>query len=132
MSFENDLKRAKEQMFDKMSKIVRGGAVGAFNAIIVSSPVDTGRFRGNWQASINTPKLDTLFGSVPKGEKITQVTDTESNTNGFTLNDILYLTNNLPYAQRLENGWSQKRGSGWVAAIVSETKSKIQSKLDNI
>jgi len=34
------------------------------------------------------------------------------------LGDIVYLANNLPYAQRLEDGWSQQAPEGMVKLTV--------------
>ena len=113
-----------------MSKTIRGGAISAFNEIIKLSPVDTGRFRGNWQASINVPKQDVLYTDATSA--ITKTDDVVSHTQSYTLDDTLYLTNNLPYAAPLENGHSKKRGSGWVAAVCLEAKIRIQNNLDQL
>lgn len=130
MSFQDDLNRAKVNILNNMAKTVRGGAIQAFNTIIIESPVDTGRFRGNWQCSLNYPVLTTLFDDV-KGS-ISTTENVSAKTQGYTLDDVMYLTNNLPYAEALENGHSKQRGSGWVAKTVAVAKLAIQSNLDKI
>jgi hypothetical protein len=39
---------------------------------------------------------------------------------GFKAGDTIYLTNNLPYIRRLEEGYSQQAPAGMVALTVQE------------
>jgi hypothetical protein len=67
-----------------------------------------GHFRRNWNISFNSPDRSTTdetdaSGNVAKG-KIEALMKT------YKLGDMsVYLTNSLPYAQRLEEGWSEKQ-----------------------
>jgi hypothetical protein len=67
-----------------------------------------GHFRRNWNISFNAPDRSTTketdaSGNVAKG-KIKALMKT------YQLGDMsVFLTNNLPYAQRLEEGWSEKQ-----------------------
>jgi hypothetical protein len=85
--------------------VMRAVSLKLFSAIIKSSPVDTGRFRGNWQITGATPATGLIPGVDPTGNKavnsaVTYITNSP-NWYEFTL------TNNLPYAERLEYGWSK-------------------------
>ena len=77
-----------------------------------------GRFRANWQASINTPSSSQFDDIDPSGQvsidRIRNVATTANSAAGQTF----YIMNNLPYAQRLENGWSQQAPSGMVGITV--------------
>jgi hypothetical protein len=104
----------------KMDLAVRKVTQGMFKRVIMRSPVDTGRFRGNWQ---------TAIGSVPSGtldldDKIGKATvaKSEAVTMGVKAGDTITLVNNLPYGPRLENGWSGQAPNG----MVSLTAQKFQ------
>ncbi len=138
MTFEDDFRKAQYDVFNKMSKIVRGGFVSVANAIIVGSPVLTGRFRQNWQASVNIPVLTTVLDNVitrknahgqPLENQFTNIENVGEKTTNYKISDTLYLTNNLPYAKPLEEGHSKKRGAGWVASTVNDGEQAI---LDSI
>lgn len=86
--------------------------------VVMKSPVDTGRFRGNWNVSIGrrdltvTPNLDKSGReTMAKGQAI---------IDGLQDIQVVYLTNNLPYAGRLEDGWSMQAPTGMVAVTVTE------------
>ena len=72
-------------------------ALKLWGAIMDDSPVDTGRFRANWQVTQYKPATGTTRRTrspAAKGEA-----DIRSMTSG-----TWYFTNNLPYAQVIEFG----------------------------
>jgi hypothetical protein len=138
MAKYTDPKELERDTLKKLANVVRAGALTCFQNIIVGSPVDTGRFRMNWQASINTPRLSIVGENAetlkdehgkPVKNQFAQTDDVAGWTNGYTLNDTLYLTNNLPYAQRLADGWSKQRGSGWVDVEVANGHKAVRDAL---
>lgn len=77
-----------------------------------------GHFRANWQLGI---------GSIPDGEideKDKGVRKTQARIRAAIPNDaagkVYYIVNNLPYAQRLEDGWSTQAPFGMVGLTVIE------------
>lgn len=97
--------------------VMRQVSLKLFSAIIRSSPVDTGRFRGNWQTTGATPATGLIAGVDPTGNKAvnsaaTYITNSP-NWYEFTL------TNNLPYAERLEYGWSKQAPTGIVRVNIA-------------
>jgi len=108
----------------KMDLAVRKIALEMFRRIILKSPVDTGRFRGNWQIAIGsvpdgTLELDDKTGTatIAKGAAIAL---------GMNAGDTIYFANNLPYARRLEEGYSQQAPAGMVALTVQEFQSIVR------
>ena len=82
-------------------------------AIIKDTPAKSGRARGNWQASIGRGATgEVSVGSVRSGEAkaIADVDQTVS----VAVGDLYYLTNNLPYIERLEFGYSKQAPNGMV------------------
>ena len=96
--------------------VMRAVSIKLFSAIIKASPVDTGRFRMNWQTSGPVPKTGNVAGVDVTGNKTVQATQTYI-TNSPAWQEFT-LVNNLPYAQRLEYGYSKQAPSGMVRVNV--------------
>lgn len=82
--------------------VMRQVSFKLFSAIIKGSPVDTGRFRMNWQASGSTPIRTVAQGTDVTGEKAI------SDMSNFVMKNPGWfeftLANNLPYASVIEYG----------------------------
>lgn len=112
-SIENFIKKAKKNP----ELVVRQVTIKLYSAIIMASPVDTGRFRMNWQATVDNPATGMLIGDDPSGSRaIGRISQFVASSTKW---DEFRLTNNLPYAERLEFGWSQQAPSGMVRVTVS-------------
>lgn len=103
--------------------VMRSVSLKLFSAIIKASPVDTGRFRGNWQTTGVTPATGLLAGVDPTGNKAVNSAATFiTNAPGW---DTFTLTNNLPYAERLEYGWSKQAPVGMVRVNIARFQQLI-------
>lgn len=98
--------------------------LACFAGIVTRSPVDQGTFRLSWFPAINA--LPTKVASQQKGSK-----DSGFQANriepipDFRIGDLLVIGNNLPYAKRLESGWSKKAPQG----VVAPTKRSVEAAL---
>lgn len=82
------------------------------------SPVDTGQFRSNWLVSIATPDPSVIEGpGAALAQKSAGALASYAAREGFP---VIYLQNNLPYATRLEDGYSKQAPNGMVALTVAE------------
>jgi len=91
-----------------------------------------GRFRGNWQLGVSTiPQGETgridPGGGATVGAIVASVPDQAAG-------HVYYLTNNVPYAQIIEEGHSRQAPTGLVAltamefqAIVGESAGAVRS-----
>lgn len=110
---------------DKAESIVKVTMIELFNRVIQKSPVDTGRFRANWNCSIGSPDLSTSQAIDPSGSGA--ISKATSTVVSYTLNgQSVFLTNNLPYADRLENGWSKQAPNGMVRLSVMEIQNSVR------
>lgn len=130
MSFALDVSKFVEKAKKNPEKVMRQVSIKLFSAIIKASPVDTGRFRMNWMAS----------GGIP-ASGVTDATDKSGNiaignATGFVLKAADWreftLTNNLPYAQRLEYGWSQQAPAGVVRVNISRFQQLINEEANKV
>jgi len=112
MSFASDIASFNALQSKEVERVVKGAKMALFGGIIRDTPVDTGRLAGNWQCSI---------GSPASGE--TSSLGRESAVAGLagklgTAEDDSYLTNNLPYAERIEfEGWSREKSPEGMVRI---------------
>ncbi|MEA9005144.1 HK97 gp10 family phage protein [Salmonella enterica] len=130
MSFALDVSRFVEKAKKNPEKVIRRVSIKLFSAIIKASPVDTGRFRMNWMVSGGTPADGTTDATDKAGTTAT------SNAANFVLNaadwHTFTLTNNLPYAQRLEYGWSQQAPQGFVRVNVSRFQQLLNEEASKV
>nr|DAO35378.1 MAG TPA: tail component [Caudoviricetes sp.] len=130
MSFALDVSKFVEKAKKNPEKVMRQVSIKLFSAIIKASPVDTGRFRMNWMASGGTPASGITDATDKSGNIAT------GNATSFVLKSVDWheftLTNNLPYAQRLEYGWSQQAPAGVVRTNVSRFQQIINEEANKV
>jgi len=114
---------ALENLSKFPEKVVRGTLLDMTSKIIKRSPVDTGRFRGNWQASFGSPKQNITSTSDRTGARATA--QAGAVINSMEMGQTFYLANNLPYATRLEFGYSEQAPQGMVRVTVAEFQEAV-------
>lgn len=102
MSFSLDVKAFCDKAKKNQETVMRAVSMSLFSDIIYESPVDTGRFKLNWQASGPAPRTGTLSGVDPTGSGAVASMQTYI-TNSSQWQEFT-LTNNLPYAAVIEFG----------------------------
>ena len=123
-SFTNQVNAFTDKTKRKFDLAVRKISLEMFTRVVLKSPVDTGRYRANWQVAI---------GSIPQGTlEIDDVTGQiainkiEAATLQVEAGDVITLVNNLPYGPRLENGHSQQAPAGMVALTIQEFETIVK------
>ena len=130
MSFALDVSKFVEKAKKNPEEVMRQVSIKLFSSIIKASPVDTGRFRMNWMVSGGIPSSGTTDATDKSGNIAT------GNATSFVLKAADWreftLTNNLPYAQRLEYGWSQQAPQGMVRVNVSRFQQLINEEANKV
>jgi len=92
-----------------------------FRAAVKFSPVYTGSFRASWRVSFNIPREDVTNRDNPaapiRGASFRW-------PSGFKLGDTVIVSNNQPYAERLEYGWSKKAPLGILSLAIASAYMK--------
>ena len=128
MATYDKLEPAQKELMEKLSKIGLAAAIQVFNNVIIETPVDTGRARGNWQCTLNKPSAAVLDEKAAKVSK----TDITPDIAPWKITDIAYLTNNLPYIEPLEVGTSDQRPNGWVRANVAKGQKALDDAIAKV
>ena len=128
-SFQASLKQFSDESRKKADKNVRKTLMACLQGCISRSPVDTGSFRLNWtiQAKIPDMTVKNATGSGGKKPKPPGMADLAKALNvPYDMGDLVYVSNALPYATRLESGWSEQAETGVVAPTIREVEAKIK------
>lgn len=116
MSFSKQLQAFVSGTQDKIDKTVKGATVVLATNVITETPVDTGAARGNWQTSVGQPKT----GIVERTGADAAIAEVEA-TVPDQAGSVVYLSNNLPYINKLElGGHSQQAPNGMVRVNAAQ------------
>lgn len=130
----------------KATAILRKVALDMFTEVILKSPVGNpslwkhaappgysgGQFRANWQVAIGNIPSGTL--QLEDASGTATISKAQAEVSGLQMGQTIWLVNNLPYAQRLEDGWSTQAPEGMVrmtvqryAAILNAAAATVRS-----
>ncbi|MBA9063895.1 hypothetical protein GGQ91_003296 [Methylobacterium fujisawaense] len=112
-----------EKSADRADLVLRKVALDIGARVVLRSPVDTGRFRANWQYGVGRPNTATLVAADKSGQS--SIARIAAGVATARLGDVIYISNALPYALRLETGWSKQAPAGMVGLTVTEFQSAI-------
>jgi hypothetical protein len=128
-SFALQLEEFAEQAKEAVDASLREIIIEIGNSLIRMSPVDTGRFRGNWQMSIDVPPAGTLNTLDPTGVEATARIAGESIL--FRAGTTAFIVNNLPYAIPLEYGHSDQAPGGMVRITQARFQQIVEEAIRN-
>lgn len=120
--FTIPLDRLAAMTTEKMETVARRATLEVFSSVVKKSPVDTGRFKANWNVSASNPDY-SVTSSVAQSRGEQQAREALV----LPVGGVVYLSNGLPYARRLEYGWSKQAPSGMVRTSVIEFKAFIDA-----
>ena len=109
MSFNDDIQKLMRKYSITQQKAVAYFCIRISHRVDAMSPVDTGLFRANWQATLDQPYTGAVKQANRQGS-IDHVIPFASNADGH----VFYLTNKVPYALALEYGHSAQAPDGMV------------------
>lgn len=135
MTFSADLKKYAKQTGEKLDDVCRAVTMELFRGVIQMTPVGNpdewlsnppqgytgGSARANWQATIGTPATGIVDSTDPSGGGT--ISAMRAKVKGGQVN---YLTNNLPYINRLEyESWSNQAPAGMVRINIVKVQQNL-------
>jgi hypothetical protein len=113
---------------DRMEQLLRVTVLETDSRLKQASPVDTGRFRSSWQVGENAaPGGQKPLGSYTGTPQIERIGYNEER-----IGNVYSVHNNLPYAERLAQGWSGRAPAGWVQGIAKDMQQFVRVNADRI
>ncbi|WP_259699468.1 HK97 gp10 family phage protein [Pseudomonas fluorescens] len=128
-SFAESLAAFAEQTREAIDNVFREVVIEIGSSVIRLSPVDTGRFKGNWQFTIGSPSNQSLDTADKAGHEtiaalVAQVSSLEAGK-------IAYIVNNLVYGVPLEYGHSAQAPAGMVQITLARFQQIVEEAIRN-
>lgn len=135
MSLSSDLAKISARNKQKLLKVAQNSLMRVGGSVVAKSPVDSGRFKNNWVAAYGAAdttttnnNAKTAFG-VEGGVVIGRL---KAKLNGLDVGQVFYFTNSLPYAERLEYGWSEQAPGGMVRLSVANWQTIVAQEVARV
>lgn len=103
---------------------LRRTALAVSQTVVMSTPVDTGRARANWQVSLGQPVQESLDATDPGGGPT--MAKNANVINQARGDAVIYLSNNLDYIVSLNQGSSSQAPAGFVEDAVAQGASVVR------
>jgi hypothetical protein len=121
MSFKGDLEKFEVGSIGDAQLFIRRAALEIYRGVVLKSPVDTGRFRANWNVSLGVNDYSTTTYTSAKGPvDETELAKANAVLKMLTGDGSAFISNGLPYAARLETGYSNQAPFGMVDVTLVE------------
>jgi hypothetical protein len=135
--FKQRMQKRGKNVSVNADRVVRKCALIIDGAVVLATPVDTGRARSNWQVSANSPITTTREPYSPgsqlgKGEganaraALQQGQQVIANYKGGTPDAAIYIANNLAYIGRLNAGSSKQAPAAFVETAVMQGANAVR------
>lgn len=141
VAVRNTLTNLTESNFNRNGKLKRGVKLAKpltktereqnfnVNGLVSGRGYVGGRFRGNWQFSIETPVQGALDQPDPAGN--VTLAKLKLQVEQMTAGQVAFIVNNLPYAIPLEYGHSTQAPSGMVRITVERFQQIVDAAARN-
>jgi hypothetical protein len=124
MTFALDISKLVKKYNGNVDKAVRTTGFELVRRVVNNTPVETGLLRGNWQATVDVPAT----GAIEREDKAGQATIQAAMPAIKQMTGrVFWLSNNLPYAYRIEyEGHSSiKAPAGMVRVSIAELQDSL-------
>lgn len=101
----------------------------AVNGLVAGEGYVGGRFRGNWQFSIDSPATEALDRIDPSGS--VTIAELMAQVQALTIGQTAYIVNNLSYAIPLEYGHSTQAPAGMVRVTLANFQRIVDEAIRN-
>ncbi len=116
--FEAQLEDFRELAMAAIEQTIQDIVIQVGESLINLSPVDTGRFKANWQFTIGAPANSSLIATDKEGDET--IAKLIAAVNALEPGQVAYIVNTLIYAVPLEYGHSQQAPLGMVRRTIAE------------
>ncbi len=130
--FSKNMRRRGRQLENASTGITRAGAKAALVAVVWGTPADKGVARSNWRIGIGAPPTAVIRAYAPgkklgKGETANATASIRAGkarlnaslgSFGGGLKTSVYLVNNVPYIDKLNDGSSTQAAEGFIETAI--------------
>lgn len=132
--FANNMRRRGRRVETQANRVKREVALIADREVVLETPVDTGRARSNWIVSLNAPVVTPREPYSPgeklgKGERLNAQAAIQQGTERIVVaapGQDIYISNNVNYIGRLNEGYSAQAPAGFVQSAVARAVAHVR------
>ncbi|SDT97670.1 HK97 gp10 family phage protein [Pseudomonas yamanorum] len=128
-SFAESLAAFAEQTKEAIDDVFREVVIEIGTSVIRLSPVDTGRFKGNWQFTVGAPSSQSLDTFDKSGHET--IATLVSEVSKLEAGQVAYIVNNLVYGVPLEYGHSDQAPAGMVQITLARFQQIVEEAIRN-
>ncbi|MBV1814523.1 HK97 gp10 family phage protein [Pseudomonas viridiflava] len=128
-SFAESLAAFAENTKAVIDEVFRSVVIEIGTSVVILSPVDTGRFKGNWQLTIDQPSLQSLDRYDKAGHET--IAELVAQANQLEAGQVAYIVNNLVYGIPLEYGHSDQAPAGMVQITLARFQQIVEEAIRN-
>jgi hypothetical protein len=122
--FADQIREESLKIMKGNERTMRRAAIAAFGMIIKETPVDKGRLRSNWFCSGSEGDNSVSDVVISESQSVMNMTNKVASLRDWSM---FILTNNLPYAERIEyQGWSDLAPAGVVRVSLARVGQNIE------
>lgn len=124
--FRLRMARLGAKVAENADKTVRKAAMAVDQAVVIATPVDTGRARANWLAALDVATSNTTDGTDKGGARAIAAARAIIAGYDGDVNLEVHITNNLEYIGRLNDGSSYQAPAGFVQQATRRGVSAVK------
>lgn len=118
------LKKVASNVIENSEDITRKAAIAADSVVVLGTPVDTGRARGNWIATTGSPSSSTVENLDRSG--LSSIALAQTVIGRWTeAQGPIFITNNLPYIVPLDGGSSPQAPDGMTKQAIAAAEAQL-------
>lgn len=124
--FGDNMIRMSVRVEANVNRKVRRLALLILSELVIQTPVDTGRARSNWIVGLGGPPdainedpyVPGEGGSTDAANANAAIAAGTAAVSDREPGQTIYLSNNAPYIEKLNQGWSAQAPAGFIQAAV--------------
>jgi hypothetical protein len=135
VSLANALNKKANEISKAASDLAVRTALTIVGDLAIKTPVDTSKAISNWQVALQEPLSDTILPHYPGSDGSTfseSAAETLAKAKLVLRNKKpripIYITNNLPYIQKLNDGSSKQEPAGFVERAILIARKYLENR----
>lgn len=129
INFDLPLAAFAKKLEIKLEEVCQRVALDALTRIVQRTPVKTGRARSSWNLTVREASDDVPDDFDFQNDAIQRAQGIAAQIDG---KEQIFIVSNLPYIERLENGWSKQAPAGMVRLSIAEIEVEMETILEDL
>lgn len=142
MQFSRNIRKIGSRIENNSVALTKRVAKKALTSLVEGTPVDKGVARSNWRVSLTNPTSAVIEAYSPgkklgiserrnakaaiaEGKSVIDRLSKDSKRGTNQAGSAVYISNSIPYLDKLRNGYSKQQPNDWVSQALLEAQEEI-------